>query len=350
MRAYRKIDGGGDLFAALGHQKKVTTQVVGILKLRELIDWELFRPVLEEVTGYDTKDWTRGGRPPFDPVLMLKILVLQKYHGLSDDATEFQIKDRFSFMAFLDLRPGDQVPDANTLWDFKELIEKDGRDGSRKLFEAFHALLSAEGLLAKEGRIVDASFIEAPRQRNSREQNQQIKNGQRPEEFDPATPKGRQKDCDARWTKKNQQNYYGYKNHAKVDTKTKLIDTYHTTSASVHDSQVFKKIVDANDRAVLGDSAYHSEENEAYLLECNAQEFLIRKAYRNKPLSKAEQKTNKTVSRVRVRVEHVFGRMKQLGMDTVRSIGLKRASAHNSLCNMIYNMDRYAFLKKSPIK
>jgi len=345
MGNYRKLDGGGDLFSALEHQKKVTQREVGILKLRDLIDWECFRPVLEEVTGYATKDWSKGGRPPFDPVFMFKVLILQKYHGLSDEGTEKAIADRLSFHAFLDLRLGDEIPDANTLWDFKELIEKDKRDGARKLFEAFHATLTSEGLIAKEGSIVDASFVEAPRQHNTREQNQKIKAGEHPEEFDPATARGRQKDCQARWTKKNNETHFGYKNHTKIDAKSKLIDTFTTTPAQEHDSQVFKDLVDQSDQAVLADSAYYSEEHEQYLLECDAQEFLMRKAYRNHPLSEADEIFNRGVSRIRVRVEHVFGRMKQLGMDTVRSIGLKRASQHNSLCNLVYNMDRYAFLK-----
>ena len=131
-----------------------------------------------------------------------------------------------------------------------------------------------------------------------------------------------------------------------MDAKSKLIETYQTTSANVHDSQVFQELVDESDEAVLADSAYYSEAHETYLLECNAQEFLMRKAYRNRPLSKADQIFNKGVSRIRVRVEHVFGRMKQLGMDYFRGIGLKRAKQHNSLSNWIYNMDRYAFLKR----
>ncbi|MGY8648845.1 MAG: transposase, partial [Verrucomicrobiales bacterium] len=193
IKKYRKLDGGGDLFAALAHQKKVSQREVGIRKLRDLIDWERFRPVLEEVTGYATKDWRKGGRPPFDPIFMFKILVLQKFHGLSDEGTEKEIGDRFSFLAFLDLRAGDEIPDATTIWDFKELIEADGRDGSRKLFEAFHATLTGEGIIAREGSIVDASFIDAPRQHNSREQNQKIKDGERPEEFATTTARGRQK-------------------------------------------------------------------------------------------------------------------------------------------------------------
>ena len=154
--------------------------VKGINKLNAVIDWELFRTDLESLLGYDARDARKSGRPPFDPVLMLKVLVLQKYHGLSDDETEFQILDRFSFMQFLSLQAGDSVPDAKTIWDFKQLLEKDGRDGGRKLFERFGQLLQAQGLLAKEGSIVDASFVAAPRQRNSREQHAQIKQGQRP--------------------------------------------------------------------------------------------------------------------------------------------------------------------------
>ena len=145
---------------------------------------------------------------------------------------------------------------------------------------------------------------------------------------------------------KNNENYFGYKNHAKVDAKSKLIDEHLTTPAHVHDSQIFKDLVDESDQAVLADSAYHSEEHEDHLLECDAEEFLMRKAHRNKPLSRADEIFNKGVSRIRVRVEHVFGRMKQLGMDYVRSIGLKRASQHNNLSNLVYNMDRYAFLKR----
>jgi len=95
-----------------------------------------------------------------------------------------------------------------TIRDFKQLLEKDGRDGTRRLFERFGRQLQSEGLLAKEGSIVDASFVAAPRQRNSRGQNARIKKGERPEGFEADTPKGRQKDCDARWTKKNDETHY----------------------------------------------------------------------------------------------------------------------------------------------
>lgn len=138
--------------------------------------------------------------------------------------------------------------------------------------------------------------------------------------------------------------HFGWKNHTKVDLKSKLILKALTTSANVHDSQVFKELLDEKDRAVLADSAYHSEEHEGHLLKIDAQEFLMRKSVRNHPLSEAEKKTNHTISRMRVRVEHVFARMSQMGSEFCRSIGLKRATQHNHLANLVYNMDRYAFL------
>jgi IS5 family transposase len=346
MKRYRRTERGGGLFSAIEHEQAVAGRSTGILKQRDVIPWESFRPLLEELTGYATRDWTKGGKPPFDPVLMFKVLVLQKFHGLSDDATEEQIFDRTSFKNFLGLRIGDDIPDAKTLWDFKQRIEADGREGGRKLFDAFNQILEGQGIVAREGSIVDASFVDAPRQRNDRGQNQRIKQGERPEEFDANPAVGRQKDSEARWTKKNHEVHYGWKNHLKADLKTKLILSSSTTAASVHDSQVFEELLDEKDQAVLADSAYHSAEHEAHLIELNAQEFLMRKASRGHPLSEAEVQTNHTISRMRVRVEHIFARMAQMGADLCRSIGLQRATQHNHLCNLVYNMDRYACLAR----
>ena len=266
---------------------------------------------------------------------MFKVLILQKYHGLSDGATEEQIADRLSFLHFLGLELEDDIPDAKAIWVFKERIEESDRGGSRRLFEAFTTTLEKKNLIAREGCIIDASFTEARRQRNTRSQNQQIKGGQRPEAFDANKSVGAQRDIGARWIKKNNQSYYGYKNHAKVDLKSKLIIKSETAAASVHDSQVFKQLLDKKDQAVLADSAYYSEENEEYVLGViDADELLMRKANRNSPLSEKEIKTNSNISRMRVRVEHVFGRMAHMRADICRSIGLKRAKSHNHLCNL----------------
>ena len=107
---FRNHAKGGNLFSAIEHQQALTAREVGVLKIKNIIDWELFRPLLEKVTGYDTKNWSKGGNRPFDPLLMFKILVLQTYHGLSDEAVEYQIGDRLSFMKFLDLELGGRYP------------------------------------------------------------------------------------------------------------------------------------------------------------------------------------------------------------------------------------------------
>lgn len=342
---YQQASSTGDFFTIIEHQEKIAALKFGISQLDDYIDWELFREELEDILGYNKRDSRKGGRPPFDPVLMLKVLVIQKFHSLSDAATEQQIQDRFSFMSFLGLRPGDAVPDKNTLWDFKQALEKEGRNGSARLFKCFNEELNKEGLVGKEGSIVDASFVDAPRQRNSRDENEQIKSGKRPEGFEENTAKGRQKDCHARWSKKKNEVHFGYKTHVKVDAKSKLIVKGITTAGNVHDSQVFQNLVDAEDEAVFADSAYQSEENEKHVLKpCDSEDFIMFKGKRGKPLNAEEKATNKRRSRIRVRVEHVFGRMKQLGMDYVRSIGLPRAGQNNALCNLVYNLDRYRVL------
>ena len=207
---YRDIHSSNNLTSSLEYQERVRLGAKGINRLNKLIDWEYFRKELESILGYDSRDDSKGGRPPFEPVFMLKVLVLQQFHNLSDAATEEKIEDRFSFMKFLDLQVGDSIPDQNTIWDFRESLERDGRDGTRKLFDLLQELLKSKGIMAMEGSIVDASFVEAPRQRNSREENKTIKSGERPKSFEKNPSKNRQKDCDARWVKKNGQNYYGH--------------------------------------------------------------------------------------------------------------------------------------------
>jgi IS5 family transposase len=153
-----------------------------------------------------------------------------------------------------------------------------------------------------------------------------------------------QKDCEARWTEKNNETHYGYKNHAKVDAKSKLVDGYTTTAANVHDSQVLDELIGESDEAVFADSAYFSQTSDDLLIAKNCQNFIQFKASRGHPLSEEQRAVNKLRSRIRVRCEHVFGRMSQMAMDRLRTIGLLRAEQHNGLCNLVYNMDRYAFL------
>ena len=202
-----------------------------LIKLAELIEFEVFRGPL--VGALARSDGSKGGRPPYDPVLMFKILVLQTLYTLSDDAAEFQIKDRLSFMRFLGLGLHDRVPDAKTIWLFREQLTRAG--AIKELFASFDAHLKARGHLAMSGQIVDASIIAAPRQRNTEVEKTAIKEGRIPEDWASQPNKLAQKDRDARWTLKRAKArprsedgitkprveiaipVFGYKNHVSID-------------------------------------------------------------------------------------------------------------------------------------
>ena len=144
---------------------------------------------------------------------MFKILVLQRFFNLSDDQTEFQIMDRISFQRFIGISLGDRVPDAKTIWLFRNTLTQ--HKTIDELFTQFNDKLAAKRLITHTGTIIDATFVDAPRQRNSREENKQIKSGEVPEEWIEQPHKLAQKDTNARWAKKNSETHYGYKNHGK---------------------------------------------------------------------------------------------------------------------------------------
>jgi IS5 family transposase len=322
---FKQLDNGGD----------------PLPKIQTVVDWKLFRPLLEVVRDKERK--SNAGRKPFDVVFMFKVLILQSLYNLSDEQTEFQIRDRLSFMRFLDLSLGDDVPDAKTIWLFREQLSEAGV--IEKAFDQFEAYLCEQGFSARKGQIVDASIVPVPKQRNSREENKRIKQGEVPEDW--SQQKKRQKDTDARWTKKNGQNYYGYKNHIDVDVKHKLIRSYEVTPASVHDSQVFEGLLDEDNssRDVWADSAYRSEEKLRELKQRKYREHLQRKGCKHKKLTDREAQGNRTRSRIRSRVEHVFGvQAKRAGRLIVRAIGLVRVKVKVGLRNLAYNLDRYCAL------
>jgi len=319
--------------------EKLTQQNDPLVKLLEEINWEQFRKIL--TAAFEKEEKGIGGRPPFDYVMMFKILVLQRYYNLSDEQMQYQILDRLSFMRFLGLTLSDIVPDEKTIWLFREnLIEHKLVD---KLFDKFLSSLEKANLVGKEGRMVDASFVEAPRQRNSREENQNIKDGIVPEDWEDAPNKLAQKDLDARWTKKNDQVFYGYKDHVKVDEKSKLIIGYEVTDASVHDSQPLGDLLSKKDKnqPLYADSAYTGEEQEKVIKKVGMINRVHEKGYKNRPLTKKQMKSNRKKSKFRARVEHVFGFM-EISMKKmyIHSIGKIRAEGIIGLMNLTYNLLR----------
>ena len=317
-----------NLFAEDNRLEKLTKLGDSLLKLN-VVNWESFRPALEKVFNKERK--SNAGRHAFDVVMMFKILVLQRLFNLSDDQTEYQINDRMSFMRFLGLSLGDRVPDAKTIWLYRENLAKAGV--IEQLFIDYCKELERNGIITHTGTIIDATFVDAPRQRNTREENKTIKSGEVPEEWKEETPKAKhklaQKDTDARWTKKNNETHFGYKNHAKVDADSKIITDYSVTDASVHDSQRFTGFFTEKDKVAYADSAYVGQELPEHI---EAQ--ICEKGYRNHPLTE-EQKQ---------KIGFMTGSMHGI---TVRTIGIERAAFNIGLTNLIYNMCRYSTIKRN---
>ena len=313
-----------------------------LAKLDAVVPWADFRPKLEPVWRRPPEERkSKAGRKPWDAVVMFKAIVLCELYNLSDEQFEYQLRDRLSFMRFLGLGLEDPVPDATTVWLYREQLAEAGVVD--ELFDAFDGHLKAQGWLAMGGQMIDASIVPVPKQRNSRDENAAIKAGETPEGWDDKPTKRRQKDTDARWTKKHGKSHYGYKNHVNVDRRHKLIRRYKVTDAATHDSQALDDVLDAANTAsdVWADSAYRSAETEQKLKERGLKSRIHRKGHRNRPLSEREKRGNKTRSKVRARVEHVFGaQTNDMGGTLVRGIGIVRAKARIGLKNLAYNMRR----------
>jgi transposase, IS5 family len=313
-----------------------------------VVPFESFRAEIEAavLTPVSEKKNT-AGRKPIDVMVMFRMLVLQSLYNLSDEQVEYQVRDRFSFTRFLGLGMEDSIPDGTTLWLFRETLAKSGL--IEKLFERFGHHLEAKGYIARGGQMVDATIVPVPKQRNSREENDAVKIGKTPEEWEKDPAKNRQKDKDARWTKKHGKSFFGYKNHVNADARHKLIRQYDVTDASVHDSQKFDGLLNqANTSSdVYADSAYRSGETEAKLSLRGLRSRIHHRANRNHPLSQAQENANRQKSKVRARIEHVFGAQQTSpGGRIVRTIGIARAKVKIGLQNLAYNIRRLVTLER----
>ena len=325
------------------------------------VDFEEFRSVLEKALAYS--DGARGGRPPFDPVMMFKVLVIQTVNTLSDERAEYLINDRLSFMRFLGLGLSDRVPDARTIWLFRERLTKAG--AIQPLFDRFDATLRAAGYIAMSGQIVDASLVAAPRQRNTQAEKDDIKTGRVPQGWKCKPAKLRHKDRDARWTVKFTKAKpredstvpavdlaipaFGYCNHISIDRRFGFIRKWLTTDAAAHEGRQLRDgLLDRNNTAasVWADTAYRSAANEAFMAKNGFVSRLHRKKPPNRPMSSAVRRANNAKSRIRSRIEHVFAEQKHRMDLFIRTIGLPRASTKIGLANVVYNIKRLVFLQR----
>jgi IS5 family transposase len=245
-----------------------------------------------------------AGNPAWDPTLMLKCLMLAKWFNLSDPGLEEALKDRISFRTFVGLSFTDKTPDETTFVKFRaRLREAQIHDA---IFEAVVQHIRAQGLLVREGTMVDATIIEAPRGR-------------------PRSDGTNTRDPQASFTKKHGVTHHGYKGHMAVDLSG-IVTDYRYGTAKEHDSNYIDELTEAEAQLVVADSAYSDRARRRRLLERGVADGICYKRHRGqKILHPWQERFNRAVSKVRARVEHPTGMIKeQLGHRRVRYRGRER--------------------------
>jgi len=246
------------------------------------IDWERFRPIIQPMYTNDTE---RGGRPNMDEVLMVKLLVLQAWYGLSDPELERQVNDRLSFRHFLGYP--EKAPDYSTVWQFRERLARTGRD--RLVWAELQRQLDEKGLQVRKGVVQDASFITSD-----------------PGHARADKPRGdgarTRRSRDGSWSKKGGKSFFGYKLHAKVDTDHGIIRDLEVTAANVHDSRVD---LSSPGEVVYRDKGYQGVEPRGF----NAS---MRRGARDHPLCIWDRLRNARINRKRAPGERPFAVIKRV--------------------------------------
>ena len=253
-----------------------------LAKIEPLIDWEAFRPI---ITGLYNNKGPQGGRPNIDPVVMMKMLVLQSWYGLSDPELERQVADRISFQRFLGYP--ETLPDYSTVWQLRERLAESGRD--KGVWEELQRQLDAKGLKVKKGVVQDATFITAD-----------------PGHARTDKPRGEEartrRSRDGSWTKKGTKSSFGFKLHAKSDVDHGLIRDLETTSASVHDSRVD---LSREGEVVYRDRGYFGVEPRGW-------DATMRRGVRGRPLGIWGKLRNRRINRKRAPGERPFAVIKRV--------------------------------------
>jgi IS5 family transposase len=282
--------------------------------------------------------------------------VIQAHNNLSDDRAEFLINDRLSFMRFLGLGLTDKVPDAKTIWAFRERLTRAG--AIEALFARFDRAIREAGYIPMSGQIVDASMVAAPKQRNTDSEKKAVREGRIPEEWTAKPAKLCQKDRDARWTlvfgkarlREDGTKHadiaipvFGYKSHASIDRRHGFIRKWDVTDASRHDGRMLRRgLLDGSNTGttVWADSAYRSSANETFMERHGFRSQVHHRKPKGRPMPPHIRRGNATRSSVRAAIEHVFAHQKGPMALCIRTIGIARARVKIGLANLTYNIRR----------
>lgn len=278
----------------LSNRRKISKLSKHLATLDEIIDWQ---PLVREISIIDKTNTKAGGRPRKNPLWMMKATFLQSLFSLSDPQLEDQLIDRLSFQRFVGINLDQEIPNFSTFWRFKEALAEHKLD--ERIFELINQQLEAKGLMIKKGTIVDASILPSSTRPLSNEKREELAENPSPHI-----------DTDAKSTRKGGTYYFGYKGHIGVDVESKLIRKLTFTPANAHDSTQTEKLVSYDEKALFGDKAYADGHHKYSARHYGWFYGVLDKARRGQPLSNAQKKRNRKLSRVRSAVEHPFAWMK----------------------------------------
>ncbi|APA82383.1 IS5 family transposase [Francisella tularensis] len=276
------------------------------VKLNKLVNFEKFRKTLK---GIYTQDMTRQGRPAYDCIMMFKLLLLGQWYSLSDRELASSLRLRIDFMYFTGFTPTSNLPDYSTVNKFRNLLIE--KKKYKRLLKEFNKQLEALGLSINnaKGAIIDATLVESAGRPNKHIDNP-VEDRKEDKTSIPDISYG--KDTDARWIKKGSKSHYGYKVFASVDNKHGFIQTLHTESAEVYEAHRLETMLeDINCKHLLADKAYDTAANRDLLKANKINNRVLKKAVRNKPLTKRQKLRNILISKIRYKVEQCFGTMKR---------------------------------------
>lgn len=302
-------------------------------RMREVLDWPALERIVDVLHGSDY------GAPSYPPAVMLRVLLLQQWYGLSDPQLEGALWDRLSFRRFCGFPLDAEVPDHSTIWRFRQALSQ-GLD--RQLFEAVNRQLDARGLILRQGTLIDASLVAAA-----------VKPPPKPKQPPVPGPDGKaasqlvksERDPDAEWTRKGGKRHFGYKVHVGVDKGSGFIRRALVTGASVNDTVPADGLICGDEAAVYADAAYHTHRRERELTERGIAAHLMRRANKHHPLSQADKDRNTAIGKNRGPVEQVFARMKTTyRWARARGLGLQRNTTHFLLLCTATNLKRMVVL------
>ncbi len=280
---------------------KTTRRAAFLAEMNRVVPWAKLCAVVEPVYPK-----AGNGRPPIGLERMLRIYFLQHWFNLSDPGVEEALYDSLAMRDFVGIDLGrEPAPDETTVCKFRHLLEK--HDLGRRLFQEVHQHLETQGLKVSTGTIVDASIINAPSSTKNAEQ---------------------KRDPDMHQTRKGNQWYFGMKAHIGVDSKTKLIHSVVATAANVADSTILPDLLHGEETRVWGDQAYRGQQDVIRDCAPKAKDFTNRRYRHCGVVDELEKARNRTKSKVRAKVEHVFGIIKRVfGFAKVCYRGLEK-NAH----------------------